>query len=180
MKTLISMIESVKCCQFANIMFVADGGIPKKVINGNVQKVVNTRVQLNYSYENAVNNRLAKQGNEKTFVAQSLPWGSWVEGQENKLIEHKGNLYLRYYEYKGAEYRQMWFVDGVQADKEQFRAIMNYLESKKNKSASNRQAESGLTENQVKPKLAKVSEILMLNVNGEEWKKKNEYEKAFN
>jgi hypothetical protein len=57
---------------------------------------------------------------------------------------------------------------------------MNYLESKKNKSASNRQAESGLTENQVKPKLAKVSEILMLNVNGEEWKKKNEYEKAFN
>ena len=73
----------------------------------------------------------------------------------------------------------MWFVDGVQADEEQFRAIMNYLESKKNKSASNRQAESGLTENQVKPKLAKVSEILMLNVNGEEWKKKNEYEKAF-
>ena len=180
MKTLISMIESVKGCQFANIMFVADGGIPKKVINGNVLKVVNTRVQLNYSYENAVNNRLAKQGNEKTFVAQSLPWGSWVEGQENKLIEHKGNLYLRYYEYKGAEYRQMWFVDGVQADEEQFYAIMNYLESKKNKSASNRQAESGLTENQVKPKLAKVSEILMLNVNGEEWKKKNEYEKAFN
>jgi hypothetical protein len=122
---------------------------------------------------------LEKQGDERTFVAQSLPWGSWVKGQENKLIEHKGNLYLRYYEYKGAEYRQVWFVDGVQADAEQFLAIMDYLESKKKKSSSNRQSESGLVENQVKPKLAKVAEILMLNVNGEEWKKKNEYEKAF-
>jgi hypothetical protein len=179
MKTLVSMIESVKGCQFANIMFVADGGIPKKVINGNVQKLVSTRVQINYSYENAVNNRLAKQGEERTFVAQSLPWGSWVKGQENKLIEHKGNLYLRYYEYKGADYRQMWFVDGVEANPIQFRAIIDYLESKKKKSSSNRQTESGLTENQVKPKLAKVSEILKLNVNGEEWKKKNDYEKAF-
>ena len=176
MKTLVSMIENVKGCQFANIMFVADGGIPKKVINGNVQKLVRTRVQLNYSYENAVNNRIEKQGGERTFVAQSLPWGSWVEGQENKLIEHKGNLYLRYYEYKGAEYKQTWFVDGEQASAEQFSAIINYLESKK-KPSSNRQSESGLTENQVKPKLAKVNEILMLNVNGEEWKKKNEYEK---
>jgi hypothetical protein len=95
------------------------------------------------------------------------------------LIEHKGNLYLRYYEYKGADYRQMWFVDGVEANPIQFRAIIDYLESKKKKSSSNRQTESGLTENQVKPKLAKVSEILKLNVNGEEWKKKNDYEKAF-
>lgn len=178
MKTLVSMIENVIGCQFANIMFVAGGNIPKKVISGDVKRVIKTKVQINYSYQNAVNNRLERQGEERTFVAQSLPWGSWVEGQENKLIAHKDSLYLRYYEYKGAEYKEVWFVDGEQANAEQFAAIMNYLESKK-KPSSNRQSESGLTENQVKPKLAKVNEILMLNVNGEEWKKKNEYEKYF-
>ena len=169
MKNLVSMIEAVKGCQFANITFVSDSGIPQYVLGkGNkVFSIIRTDCQLNYSYENAVNNRLAKQGDEKNFVAQSLPWGQWVEGQENKLIEHKGSLYLRYYEVANADRGRAWFVNGRYATAEEFQKIMDYLKSKK--TDSNRQTEVGLVENQVKPKVVKLSNVLRLAVNGCEW-----------
>lgn len=169
MKNLVSMIEAVKGCQFANITFVSDSGIPQYVLGkGNkVSCIVRTDCQLNYSYENAVNNRLAKQGDEKNFVAQSLPWGQWVEGQENKLIEHKSSLYLRYYNVANAKSSRIWFVNGRYATAEEFQKIMNYLESKK--SENNRQTEVGLVENQVKPKVVKLVNVLRMAVNGCEW-----------
>lgn len=169
MKNLVSMIEVVKGCQFANITFVSDSGIPQYVLGkGNkVSCIIRTDCQLNYSYENAVNNRLAKQGDEKNFVAQSLPWGQWVEGQENKLIEHKGSLYLRYYDVANADRGRIWFVNGRYATAEEFQKIMDYLKSKK--TDSNRQTEVGLVENQVKPKVVKLVNVLRLAVNGCEW-----------
>ena len=103
MKKIVEIMGAVRGCQFANITYVADGGIPKKVISGVVTKLVTTSCQVNYSYESAVNNRLEKQGSERVFKAQSLPWGAWVEGFENKLIEHKGNLYLCYYDVANAK-----------------------------------------------------------------------------
>lgn len=175
MKNLENIIRSVESCQFANLMYVTDGGIPQKVLGKGVvvTKLVRTDCQMNYSYQNAVNNRLEKQGDERTFKAESLPWGSWVEGQENKLIEHKGVLYLRYYEVKNAHIESLWFVDGKLANAEQFSAIMNYLSSKKK--GSEKQAEHGLTENQVKPKVVKLESILRLAVDGKVFKKKHEY-----
>lgn len=35
------------------------------------------------------------EGEAPAFQAEPLPWGQWVEGQEGKVITHKGNLYLR-------------------------------------------------------------------------------------
>ena len=77
MKKIIEILDSVRGCKFANLSYVTDGGIPKKVIDGKVTKLVHTTCQVNYNYENAVNNRLEKQGDERTFTALSLPWGSW-------------------------------------------------------------------------------------------------------
>lgn len=176
MENVISIIEGVKGCQFANILYVADGGIPQKVLGKGivVTKIVHTNCQLNYSYERAVNNRLEKQGDERDFVAQSLSWGHWVEGQENKLIEHKGTLYLRYYNVANADTKSVWFVNGRIATPEEFMKIMDYLHSKNTQSKT--QAEVGLVENQVKPKVVKVENILRLNVNGEEWVRECEWQ----
>ena len=178
-KKVFEIISSVKGCQFANITYISEGGIPQKVIGkGNVvTKIVKTNCQINFSYENAVNNRLSKIGEEKSFVAQSLPWGNWIEGQENKLIEHKGNLYLRYYDVKNADISSLWLVNGKIATAEQFAKIINYLQSKKNTIKT--QTEKGLTENQVKPKVIKASNIIRLAINGEEITQVNEYAEAF-
>ena len=178
MKNLVNLIENVNGCQFANITFVSDSGIPQYVLGkGNkVSNITRMDCQLNYSYENAVNNRLEKQGDERVFVAKSLPWGEWVEGQENKLILHKDSLYLRYYEVQNAKRATIWLVNGRTANAEEFRKIMDYLKSKKDN--SNTQSNVGLVENQVKPRTVKVSNIIRLAVNGCEYVNSNEYEVA--
>ena len=175
MKKIIEIMGAVRGCQFANITYVADGGIPKKVISGVVTKLVTTSCQVNYSYESEVNNRLEKQGSERVFKAQSLPWGAWVEGFENKLIEHKGNLYLRYYDVANAKPKVVWLVDGRLATEDELFAIMEYIVAKNAKNTSNRQAEVGLTDNQVSPKVVKVENILHLSVNGTEYRKAHQF-----
>ena len=174
MKKIIEIMGAVRGCQFANLSYVTDGGIPKKVINGNVTKMVHTTCQVNFNYENAVNNRLEKQGDDRVFTALSLPWGHWVDGFENKLIEHKGNLYLRYYDVANAKTKSLWFVDGRLATEEELFKIMEYLVAKK-KPSSNRQADAGLVENQVSPKVVKVENIIRFAVNGVEYRKEHQF-----
>lgn len=167
MKNLVEFIKTIKGCKIASIKYVSEVKIPKKYgIVGIVEKSVEKQVQVNYCYENAVNNRLEKQGDEREFVAQSLPWGQWVEGQVNKLIEHKGELYLRVYSVNsGTKVKVEYFVDGVAATDEQIAIIKEYEQSKNKVSAT--QAEMGLVENQVKPSSVKVRNITMFRVGGE-------------
>lgn len=167
--SIFALMESVTRNTIANITYISEGGIPQYVLGkGNkVTKVCCMDCQLGFSYENAVNSRLVKQGSEATFVAEPLKWGKWVDGFENKVIEHKGNLYLRYYEMRNADYDCVWLVNGSVASAEHFRKIMDYLSSKKK--GSNRQTEVGLIENQVEPRAVKVDNIIRLAVNGVEW-----------
>lgn len=167
--SILALMESVTRNTIANITYISDGGIPQFVLGkGNtVIKVCRMDCQLGYSYENAVNSRLHKQGDEATFVAEPLKWGKWVDGFENKVIEHKGSLYLRYYHMRNADITSVWLVNGAVANAEQFRRIMDYLSSKKK--GSDRQAEVGLVENQVQPRAVKVENIIRLAVNGVEW-----------
>lgn len=44
-------------------------------------------IRLGVSYANMAINKDRETG--------SLPWGQWVEGLENLVVEHKGNYYLR-------------------------------------------------------------------------------------
>ena len=177
MERLIEMISNVKGCQFANITFIGDGGIPKKVINGKVTKIVKTECQLNYSYENAVNNRLEKIGEERNFKAQSLPYGEWIKGYENKLIEHKNEIYLRYYNVPNKKADEtIWLVDDRLATDEEKALIFSYLKAKKEKEESKTQFEKGLKENQVQVRTTKVKNIIRLAVNGCEYIKKEKEE----
>jgi hypothetical protein len=169
MKNLFSLMSAIERNTIANITYISEGGIPQYVLGkGNkVTKVCRMDVQLGFSYENAVNNRLRKQGDEATFEAEPLKWGTWVKGFENKLIEHKGEYYLRYYQMRNADVECKWMINGVVASSEQVRKIMDYLSS--HKKSSDRQTEVGLVENQVTPRAVKVSGIIRLAVNGNEW-----------
>lgn len=172
MKEIVNILNGVKGCQFANLTYVTDGGIPKKVIDGMVTKLVQTTCQLNYSYESAVNNRLEKQGGERVFKALSLPWGEWVVGFENKLILHKETLYMRYYNVENSNTTSVWFVDGRIATDEELAKIKAYLMTK-SKAVSKRQAEAGLTEHQVSPKVVKLENIIRLSTNNKVYTKKH-------
>lgn len=54
-------------------------------------------VQINADYENAVNARLEKAGEEADFKTGKLSYGAYV-GDSKIVIEHKGTFYIRVYQ----------------------------------------------------------------------------------
>ena len=58
-----------------------------KDLGSGVIKETDMVIRLGVSYANMSINADKQTG--------SLPWGKWVEGLENLVIEHKGNYYLR-------------------------------------------------------------------------------------
>ena len=157
---------------------------PKLLKRGNplagakVVKLTKAVLQFGYSYENAVNNRIEKINSyidendmfdgeivydiieKPNFEAEGLPWGSWVEGFENKIIEHKGELYARFYEKKNDHREVIYLVNGEMASDEEIAIIKQFTP----KSYSNRQAEVGIEDyaDQVKPRTYKFSSIVSL------------------
>ena len=120
--------------------------------NERVEKITIATLQFGCSYENCVNNRT-----EEEFKAEGLPWGSWVEGMENKVIEHKGEYYVRLYEKKNDNRKVAYFVNGERATEEQIAIIKEFAK----KSYSKKQAEVGIEkyEEQVRPRSYKFSSI---------------------
>jgi hypothetical protein len=145
--SLLAAVESVKPATFAHIEYESTEKLPKYLGLGIVTKRTSGNVQLRYNYENAVNNRLEKAGLERTFEAQSLPWGQWFI--PNLIITHKDETYLRFYSFKGAEMNVTYFVDGHEATPEELAIIKDY--KKAHAKESNAQSAAGLEENQVKP-----------------------------
>lgn len=153
---LIEQVKNIKSCVFAGITYRSTEKLPKAF--GVVTKVVDKQVQLNYDYENAVNNRLKKAGKDANFKAESLPWGSWYV--PNKVIVHGDEYYLRMYSYKGAPCTTEYYVDGRPATAAEVANINAYKDA--HKKSSNRQAEVGLTEHQVEPMNVKFTNIIEL------------------
>ena len=58
-----------------------------KDLGEGVVKETDMVIRLGVSYANMSINEGKQTG--------SLPWGHWVEGMENLVLEHKGNYYLR-------------------------------------------------------------------------------------
>lgn len=155
--TLMTMVMNLIGCVFAHITTETIVKIPKKYgISGVVTKVVSKVVQLNYSYENAVNNRLEREGKDRDFEAQKLPWGEWFVA--NKIIAHKGKFYLRYYDYNNNVLNKVYFVDGRPATADELATIKEY--EKASNKPSNTQGLS--EEHEVKPLVVAEENIISL------------------
>ena len=80
-------------------------------------------IRLGVSYANM-------QINENRQTGQ-LPWGKWVEGLENLVIEHKGNYYLRITSTDPANPESgadviatRYLMNGVEVTKQEVRALI--------------------------------------------------------
>lgn len=162
---LFELLKNIVGCQFAHAVFLTEVKIPKKTGLGKVTKRFEGEIQLNYSYQNAVNNRLKKQENDPTFVSSPLPYGEWE--LPNKVIKTANGRQMRYYSVKGAHRQVEYFVDGIEATTEQIEIIKMHQASKHSK----RQAESGLTENQVFAQNVKFENVIELKANGQHYTK---------
>jgi hypothetical protein len=147
----------MKSGSFVKVISMTEPKLLKRgnpLANATITKVTNATLQFGYSYENSVNNRT-----DEEFVAEALPWGKWVEGQVNRILEHNGEYYGRFYELKNGHRDVLYLVDGEFATDEQIEIIKQFTP----KSKSNRQEEVGISiENQVKPRSYKFSSIVGL------------------
>lgn len=171
-KLMTIAISNVEGCKFAHIRTETVVKIPKKYgIFGEVKKICDKRIQINYDYETAVNNRRKREGKEPNFKAQSLPWGTWVI--DNKIITHKGNIYLRTYDFKGGLIDKTYFVEGCLPTADELK-IINEYEQSKNKASNTQGLEE---ENEVRPNVVNVENILYFKCGNEEFHKLAEGEK---
>lgn len=159
----ISIINSLKGCQFASLVYTTNtASMDKKFIGGKKCPYygrVNTTtemtsVQIGYDYENAVNNRIENE--DTTFKAESLPWGTWL--RPNYLIGHKGATYLRCYLAKTTKVATTYYLDGeLPADGYAIEDIMTYIRPSH---TSARQSAVGIEEReQVKPLTINIANI---------------------
>lgn len=159
-------LNEVKGCKFINVMALTDADmyLRNNPYRGRVQKFTITPMQFNYDYETAVNNRLERDGKERTFNASSLPWGAWVDGMVNKVITHKDALYMRTYCVRNTRPRTYYFVDGHLASVEEMVEIRKWM---KPSSVSEKQSAEGLAEEfQVKPRDYKFVSLVAVTING--------------
>ena len=172
--SLLNLAKSVKGSQFISLNYISEPSMNKaqkaavRAMSGAddsavIEKMTSGQFQFNMVYENAVNNRGEKeQGAPIDFVAAPLSWGSWVDGLVNKVIENKGEVYLRYYGLKNGKVESEYFVGGKPATDEQIALIKQFTEKK----PSATQAAAGLTENQVVCRVVKIENILEITLNG--------------
>jgi hypothetical protein len=76
--------------------------LPKKTLmemfgTNSVVKESELSVQINVIYENSVNNRLEKAGEERSFESTGMNYGRFLDGSKC-LIEHDGKMKLRVYQ----------------------------------------------------------------------------------
>jgi hypothetical protein len=69
----------------------------RKGVADTVTKSVRSTVQVGAKHDNRAAVIAARENGNAPAENQGLPWGQWVDGMENRLIEHKGAFYLRLY-----------------------------------------------------------------------------------
>jgi len=156
--SLLENVQKINKASFASIEYDGEEKLPKYLGLGKVTKHAIGNVQMRYDYGNAVNNRLEKEGLERTFEPQPLRWGKWF--MPNLLIVNDTDSYLRYYLVKGSEIHTQYFVDGREATAEED-AIIRAYKAGKNK-GSKTQSDAGLEGNQVIPCTINTKNVLSL------------------
>ena len=144
------------------------------VENGNkVTKTTSATYQFGGSYEERINESI---DSSIGYKAKPLPWGSWVNGAEGKVITHtktdkegdeSTNFYLRYYN-ATSDVNSTTFVDGEVATDEQMKIIEQFTPKKKESKVV---TESGAEfENKVKSNVVNFANIITIEIDGEVYK----------
>ncbi len=117
-------------------------------------------------YEIAVINEGFRQNKEIEFTSEPLPWGVWK--LDGKVIEHKGNLYLRLQTTSGQRKRQPAKILSYRAENGRFvsyEEIKSFLPEKRE---SQKQLDAGLkTESEIMVRTYAFNSIKKIRINGE-------------
>jgi hypothetical protein len=89
-----------------------------------------TNVAIGYSYENTVNNRLAREGADADFHSQKPKGRSWVEGMANILLvsdKDAEQMYLRTTMLRNTNSKSVYLIDGRKATDAEIESIKAFI-----------------------------------------------------
>ena len=115
-QTILNTIKTFKKGTYVPLTKIKDYG------NGLVKKT-DMVIRLGVSYQNMEIN--------KDRVVEPLPWGQWVPGLENYVIEHKGNFYLRVSNTNSHISKSKYLLNNIEISKD---IAESYIDPKKLKS----------------------------------------------
>jgi len=118
-----------------------------------VAKESTVNAQINFNYENAVNNRREKEGSERDFQTAGLRWGN--KNSNNSIVYNNGQWYLQVRVLK--VYSTKYFVDNKETPKSE---IEQYLPVRKE--GSGRQG----VENEIIIRTYKLDNITSITIDG--------------
>lgn len=132
--TLVNFLGSINKGTFGTTLIVVTEPKMNKRNNpyfGRVHKATClTNVAIGYSYENTVNNRLAREGADAEFQSQKPNGRSWVEGMENILLvsdKDAEQMYLRTTMLRNTNSKSVYLIDGRKATEEEVEIIKTFL-----------------------------------------------------
>jgi len=143
------------------------------IFDGDIFCTSDRFVSIGFEYEKSVNNRLDKEGKEKDFEAQGLPWGEWLPGSKI-IITHTDksgnfNYYLRltYLNANDKASKALFhYEDGTHVKTELIDTLKNGFLPVKSKSKTQN------TDNEVKVNAIKVAGIITLKFAGKTYVRK--------
>jgi len=167
-KQLYDLIANTKGSAIVGIVALTDAKA-RKTNNpfGTIFKQIRTVAFVGADYENSVNREIGRQDANGTFQAEALPWGQWEI--QNKIISHKGELYLRTQSTPGQRRNQ---AAKVLSYRDQLGKFVSYEQIKQflpEARESSKQQDAGLNKT-VWVRTYKFSSIQRIRINGETYK----------
>lgn len=107
---ILNKIKTFRKGTYVNLTKINDYG------NGLV-KETEMVIRLGVSFQNMKVNEGRTTGN--------LPWGKWVEGLENYVIEHKGNYYLRVSSTNSHIAKSKYLLNNIEVSKDVAETVVN-------------------------------------------------------
>jgi hypothetical protein len=122
--SLISVLANLKGGTMVYLTSLTDVDVPFQYRLGRVQKFCRQSMQIGCSYENSVNNKLERKGLSRSFRSSRLRWGRWFI--LNRIIEHRGKYYARFYKTANSNPQITYLVDGRVATPREVEIIKRY------------------------------------------------------
>ena len=104
LQEIIQKIEGIKKGVFTTITQITTKKPTKDFKDAIIEKHTQTVIRMGISYQNMKQNQ--------NRITGKLPWGQWMAGYENYLIEHKEKVYLRLYRDSIHQEKTVWYLNG--------------------------------------------------------------------
>lgn len=161
--SLISVLANLKGGTMVYLTSLTDVDVPFYHRLGRVQKFCRQSMQVGCSYENSVNNKLGRKGLPQTFRSSRLRWGRWFI--LNRVIEHRGKYYGRFYKTANSNPQITYLVNGRVATPREVKIIKRYDSLY---TFSHKQSRYGLSQTeQTNVRNYEISHIISLSAEGE-------------